>query len=145
MKTKDYRSKFQLRVSGDSISIQEFVETLKGNRDEYFTNIDLRNVDDMEFNSTTKRCVQRIDGFCDISIDYGLNGGYGLMNKYPLMTSLELESKTHNLDIEVYGENQVLGFEEHYFVSNGNVIYDEITDIDVDNGLCGFYEWKFHI
>lgn len=100
-----------------------------------------------------------IDGTCAWSVEVCMNdGGYykDIRTRYKEKakgTTLQDESKTLDLIIEVYSEEIGVGFQEHYLYDRGVKIYDECVDYEelYDEeteeiiGYKGGFEWNFCI
>lgn len=123
---------FKMKVKGTKENVVEFVEVLKGNRTQHFVCTSVDEVEDMV--TLGEKVTQIVTGYCDQSIGYGLNDMGNLMSKYPSITNLTTESTTLNIDIEVYSKEPAMCFEEHFCVSNGNILVDEVVE-------CVDYHW----
>lgn len=75
-----------------------------------------------------------INGYCAWSVSSCmLEDGYyrSVKKNYPdnfRGTTLDIESKNLDLDIEVFSEESGMCFQEHYIIKNGEVVCDECVD-----------------
>jgi hypothetical protein len=129
-------------VVGKKENIEEFIKVIQADYD--YGNMVFNNdrhmfrVFEAECNGVEQRYGNVyeavINGYCAWSVSSCmLEGGYynSFKKEYPSEfrgTTLPIESKRLNLDIEVYSEESGMCFQEHYVIIDGEIVRNECVD-----------------
>lgn len=133
---------YSMCVAGTKESVEEFIKviqadynyvTMEFSHDRHMFRVFEAEHDEVdEYGDGKFRTI--IDGYCAWSVSSCmLEGGYykDCKNSYGddfRGTTLLLESKRLNIDIEVYSEEPGCCFQEHYVVSNGKLVCEECVE-----------------
>lgn len=133
---------YSMCVVGKKENIEEFIKVMQAdydygnmvfNHDRHMFRVFEANCDEIE-ERYDGRCQVVINGYCAWSVSSCmLRGGYynSVQKDYPNNfrgTTLDIESKKLNLDIEVYSEESGCCFQEHYIITNGKFDCEECVE-----------------
>lgn len=135
---------YSMCVRGTKANVEEFIKVIQADYDyhtmEFSHDRHMFRVFEAECNEL-EDCVDgtfrvEINGYCAWSVESCmLEDGYyrRMKDEYPdnfRGTTLLIESKKLNLDIEVYSEECGCCFQEHYVIKNGEMVCDECVDLE---------------
>ena len=133
---------YSMCVVGKKENIEEFIKVIQAdydygnmvfNHDRHMFRVFEANHDEIE-ERYDGRYQTVINGYCAWSVSSCmLEGGYykSVKRDYPdnfKGTTLDRESERLNLSIEVYSEEPGCCFQEHYIITDGNIVCDECVD-----------------
>lgn len=128
-----------MRVCGQKENVEQFVKIIKNGDTRRLSRVFDAYVDEsLKLPNGWVRAS--VSGTCAWSVYSCMWEGehtYFDQSKDPTRTSLIIESREKELDIEVYSEESGLGFEEHYRVKNGEILENE------ERNIGGFGSWPF--
>ena len=133
---------YSMKVVGTKQNIQEFIKVIQADYNYYDMTFSydrhMFRVFEAEHDEIEERADGRfetvINGYCAWSVASCMfAAGYyrDSQKSHPdnfKGTTLDIESKNLNLDIEVYSEEPGCCFQEHYIIINGDIVCDECVD-----------------
>jgi hypothetical protein len=131
-----------MRIVGKKESVEEFIKVIQADYSyrtmEFSYNRHMFRVFEADHDEIEERFDGKfqttIYGYCAWSVSSCMlrDGYYGAVKKeYPddfRGTTLDIESERLNLDIEVYSDECGMCFQEHYIITNGEIVCDECVD-----------------
>ena len=143
---------YGMAVRGYKDNVEEFIRIIKADynyntneftHNRHFFRVFEANVEEDYITYGLERCV-KIYGYCAWSVYSCMFPGpftyYGDNNKYSLIkeserlqygTHILQETKRLNLYIEIFSQEPGMGFQEHYYIANGNTIQNEEYELNM--------------
>ncbi len=124
---------YQMRVVGKKENVEEFIRVLNYEDDNHWLSRIFSAYDEGWENLKDGRVACSIYGDCAWSVHSCMFSGYGSYfgdgtDAKTGQTTVGMESRRLQLEIEIYSTESGIGFAEHYFIRNGEVLISDETD-----------------